>query len=81
VCRLFGLTGAPSAPCDILAARGAEPGGAEPPTAGRSRSRLSRTGNSPLLFSHNGVIGNLPKLKAELGDYRDLIRGDNRPGP
>lgn len=28
------------------------------------------------LFAHNGVIEDLPKLEAELGDYRDLVRGD-----
>ncbi|MDT7726195.1 MAG: hypothetical protein QOI21_2771 [Actinomycetota bacterium] len=28
------------------------------------------------LFAHNGVIGNLPALEAELGDYRDLVTGD-----
>ncbi|MDH6678820.1 putative glutamine amidotransferase [Rhodococcus sp. LBL1] len=28
------------------------------------------------LFAHNGVIEDLPTLEAELGDYRDLVRGD-----
>ncbi|ROP34807.1 class II glutamine amidotransferase [Saccharothrix texasensis] len=28
------------------------------------------------LFAHNGVIGDLPMLEAELGDYRDLVAGD-----
>jgi predicted glutamine amidotransferase len=28
------------------------------------------------LFAHNGVLGNLPKLEAHLGDYRDLVTGD-----
>ncbi|PTR27600.1 glutamine amidotransferase [Rhodococcus sp. OK519] len=28
------------------------------------------------LFAHNGVIEDLPALEAELGDYRDLVRGD-----
>ncbi len=28
------------------------------------------------LFAHNGVIEDLPKLEAELGDYRDLVQGD-----
>lgn len=28
------------------------------------------------LFAHNGVLGDLPKLAAHLGDYRDLVAGD-----
>lgn len=28
------------------------------------------------LFAHNGVIGDLAALEAELGDYCDLVRGD-----
>ena len=28
------------------------------------------------LFAHNGVLGDLPKLEAHLGDYRDLVAGD-----
>ncbi|GLZ37135.1 class II glutamine amidotransferase [Actinokineospora sp. NBRC 105648] len=28
------------------------------------------------LFAHNGVIGGLPALEAELGDHRDLVLGD-----
>jgi predicted glutamine amidotransferase len=28
------------------------------------------------LFAHNGVIGDLPRLEAELGRYRDLVAGD-----
>lgn len=28
------------------------------------------------MFAHNGVIEDLPALEAELGDYRDLVRGD-----
>ncbi|MEO7196013.1 MAG: class II glutamine amidotransferase [Pseudonocardiaceae bacterium] len=28
------------------------------------------------LFAHNGVIADLPRLEAELGDYRSLVRGD-----
>jgi glutamine amidotransferase len=28
------------------------------------------------LFAHNGVIGELPKLEAELGDWRNLVAGD-----
>ncbi|MEU4806564.1 class II glutamine amidotransferase [Actinosynnema sp. NPDC023587] len=28
------------------------------------------------LFAHNGVIGDLPRLEAELGDHRDLVAGD-----
>ncbi|MCE6997347.1 class II glutamine amidotransferase [Saccharothrix sp. S26] len=28
------------------------------------------------LFAHNGVIGDLPALEAELGRYRDLVAGD-----
>ncbi|MGW5052613.1 class II glutamine amidotransferase [Actinokineospora sp. NPDC004072] len=28
------------------------------------------------LFAHNGVIGDLPTLEAELGPYRDLVSGD-----
>ena len=28
------------------------------------------------LFAHNGVIGDLPKLEAHLGDDRDLVKGD-----
>jgi glutamine amidotransferase len=28
------------------------------------------------LFAHNGVIGDLPTLEHELGDYRDLVHGD-----
>lgn len=28
------------------------------------------------LFAHNGVIEDLPRLDAELGDYRDLVNGD-----
>lgn len=28
------------------------------------------------LFAHNGVIEDLPKLEAALGDYRDLVTGD-----
>jgi predicted glutamine amidotransferase len=28
------------------------------------------------LFAHNGVLADLPKLEAHLGDYRDLVAGD-----
>jgi glutamine amidotransferase len=28
------------------------------------------------LLAHNGVIGDLPKLEARLGSYRNLVRGD-----
>lgn len=28
------------------------------------------------LFAHNGVLGGLAELDAELGDYRDLVHGD-----
>src|SRR2546430_6792314 len=28
------------------------------------------------LFAHNGVLGELPRLEAALGDYRDLVAGD-----
>ncbi|MBW4720551.1 class II glutamine amidotransferase [Saccharothrix sp. SC076] len=28
------------------------------------------------LFAHNGVVGDLPALDAELGDHRDLVAGD-----
>jgi predicted glutamine amidotransferase len=28
------------------------------------------------LFAHNGVIADLPRLEAELGDYRSLVAGD-----
>jgi glutamine amidotransferase len=28
------------------------------------------------LFAHNGVLEDLPKLEAQLGDYRDLVAGD-----
>ncbi len=28
------------------------------------------------LFAHNGVVGDLPALEAELGGYRDLVAGD-----
>jgi predicted glutamine amidotransferase len=28
------------------------------------------------LFAHNGVIDDLPKLERELGDYRELVKGD-----
>ena len=28
------------------------------------------------LFAHNGVIADLPRLEAELGDYRSLVGGD-----
>lgn len=28
------------------------------------------------LFAHNGVIADLPRLDAELGTYRDLVKGD-----
>jgi predicted glutamine amidotransferase len=28
------------------------------------------------LFAHNGVLADLPKLEAHLGDYRDLVTGD-----
>jgi glutamine amidotransferase len=28
------------------------------------------------LFAHNGVLGELPKLDAELGEYRDLVEGE-----
>ena len=28
------------------------------------------------LFAHNGVIGDLPKLEAQLGKYRELVGGD-----
>jgi glutamine amidotransferase len=28
------------------------------------------------LFAHNGVLGDLPKLEAHLGDHRDLVAGD-----
>jgi glutamine amidotransferase len=28
------------------------------------------------LFAHNGVLGDLPKLEAQIGDYRDLVAGD-----
>ena len=28
------------------------------------------------LFAHNGVIADLPRLEAELGDYRSLVEGD-----
>ncbi|HEY1776813.1 MAG TPA: class II glutamine amidotransferase [Solirubrobacteraceae bacterium] len=28
------------------------------------------------LFAHNGVIGDLPKLEAQLGSYRSLVKGD-----
>jgi glutamine amidotransferase len=28
------------------------------------------------MFAHNGVIGDLPKLEAQLGAYRDLVRGE-----
>lgn len=28
------------------------------------------------LFAHNGVIGDLPSLEADLGEYRDLVAGD-----
>jgi glutamine amidotransferase len=28
------------------------------------------------LFAHNGVIGDMPALEAELGDYRDLVAVD-----
>ena len=28
------------------------------------------------LFAHNGVIGDLPKLEAKLGDYRSLVKGE-----
>jgi len=28
------------------------------------------------LFAHNGVLEELPKLEAHLGDYRDLVAGD-----
>jgi predicted glutamine amidotransferase len=28
------------------------------------------------LFAHNGVLGDLDELDAELGDYRDLVHGD-----
>ncbi len=28
------------------------------------------------LFAHNGVIGDLPSLESDLGDYRDLVTGD-----
>ncbi|WP_410590504.1 class II glutamine amidotransferase [Amycolatopsis sp. lyj-23] len=28
------------------------------------------------LFAHNGVIGDLPALEQQLGDYRDLVQGD-----
>jgi glutamine amidotransferase len=28
------------------------------------------------LFAHNGVLGDLPKLEAHLGGYRDLVAGD-----
>ncbi|GAB3451711.1 class II glutamine amidotransferase [Actinophytocola sediminis] len=28
------------------------------------------------LFAHNGVLGDLPGLAAELGDHRDLVTGD-----
>lgn len=29
------------------------------------------------LFAHNGVTGDLPTLEGELGDSRDLVRGDS----
>lgn len=28
------------------------------------------------LFAHNGALADLPRLEAELGDYRDLVAGD-----
>lgn len=28
------------------------------------------------LFAHNGVLGDLPRLEAELGPYRDLVAGE-----
>ncbi|WP_275294037.1 class II glutamine amidotransferase [Amycolatopsis sp. La24] len=28
------------------------------------------------LFAHNGVIGDLPRLEARLGEYRELVKGD-----
>jgi predicted glutamine amidotransferase len=46
-----------------------------------STGGLSTTNTHPFvqrgrLFAHNGVIGDLPALRAELGEYRDLVAGE-----
>src|SRR5664280_2248727 len=45
--------------------------------AGRNTHPFLQAGR---LFAHNGVVGDLPRLEAELGSARDLVGGDVTAG-
>lgn len=51
-----------------------------------STGDLTRANTHPFaqhgrLFAHNGVVAGLDQLDAQLGDYRDLVRGDTDSEP
>jgi predicted glutamine amidotransferase len=45
-------------------------------TGGLSPDNTHPFSQAGRLFAHNGVVGDLPRLEAELGDARDLVHGD-----